>query len=168
MRALMVDAPGSVAWLVESIRPFGERLGSVLFRVPDNVTRTDDRLRALLVAWPADLPLTMEFQDPSWVVDEVLDELRAHDVTLCATDLDENPEPPALHLTGRFLYLRLRRSAYSHGELAEWVARVGPFLEAGHDAFVFFKHDETGDAARLALEFMDLTREHLRETALSA
>src|SRR5207253_7451410 len=68
MRALMVDAPGSVAWLIESIRPFGERLGTVLYRVPENAPRTDDRLRALLAAWPRDVPLTMEFRDPSWLV----------------------------------------------------------------------------------------------------
>ena len=89
-------------------------------------------------------------------------------MALCATDLDESPEPPALHLTGRFLYLRLRRSTYGKAELSAWVARVAPFLEAGHDAFVFFKHDESGDAARLALEFMGLTREHLRDAALSS
>jgi uncharacterized protein YecE (DUF72 family) len=157
----MVDAPGSVAWLVESIRPFGERLGTVLYRVPENVTRTDDRLRALLAAWPSDLPLTMEFQDASWLVDEVLDELHSHQVTLCTTDLDESPQPPALHLTGRFLYLRLRRNTYSQTELAAWAARVAPFLEAGHDAFVFFKHDERGDAALLALRFMWLAEELL-------
>ena len=76
MRALLVDAPGSVAWLLDAIRPFGDRLGTVLFRVPADVQRDDARLAALLDAWPADVPLTMEFQDPSWLVDEILDPLR--------------------------------------------------------------------------------------------
>jgi len=155
MRALMVDAPGSVEWLVESIRPFGDRLGTVLYRVPGDVRRTDarlgdERLAAVLAAWPAEIPLTVEFQDPSWLVDEVLDALRDHGVALCATELDESPEPPPLHLTAPFLYLRLRRSTYEDAELALWAGRLVPFLEAGHDAFAFFRHDETGEATRRA------------------
>ena len=150
MRALMVDPPGAVAWLVESIRPFGGRLGTVLYRVPQDVPRNDDRLAALLAVWPADVPLTMEFQDPSWLVDEVLDQLAGRGVTLCATDLDTDAEPLPLHLTGRFLYVRLRRSIYTADEIARWAARFVPFLEAGHDAYAFFRHDETGEATRRA------------------
>ena len=69
-RSLAVDPGESVAWLTGPYRAFGERLGTVLFRVPENVRRDDAKLAGLLAAWPADLPLTMEFQDPSWHVDE--------------------------------------------------------------------------------------------------
>ena len=151
MRALMTDAPGSVEWLVESIRPFGERLGAVLYRIPENVVRNDERLAALLAAWPQDVPLTMEFQDPSWLVDEVLDALRAHGATLCATELDESPEPPSIHLTGPYLYVRLRRTSYADQEIDAWAARLTPFLVAGHDAFALFRHDETGEGPIRAL-----------------
>ncbi len=154
MRAMLQNAPESVAWLVESMRTFGERLGTVLYRVPANVPRTDAGLAALLAAWPADIPLTMEFQDESWLVDEVLVQLRAHGTGLCVTDLDEQTEPPAIHLTGPSLYLRLRRSDYDDAAIDAWAARAEPFLEAGHDAFVFFKHDATGNAARLATAFI--------------
>ena len=56
--------PG-LPWLTEPYRAFGERLGTVLFRVPDGVQRDDAKLAAFLAAWPRDLPLTLEFQDPS-------------------------------------------------------------------------------------------------------
>ena len=150
MRALLADAPGSVAWLLESIRSFGPQLGTVLYRVPANIPRDNARLAALLAAWPREVPLTMEFQDASWLVDEVLDSLREAGVALCATDLEESPEPPPLHLTGSFLYLRLRRTTYADEDLRDWAARIAPFVEAGHDAFVFFKHDEAGNAPSLA------------------
>ena len=45
---------------------------------------------------------------------------------------------------GPFLYLRLRRTAYSDEDLDAWAARVAPFLDAGLDAYAFFRHDETG------------------------
>jgi uncharacterized protein YecE (DUF72 family) len=144
MRALLQDAPGSVAWLIESIRPFGERLGSVLYRVPENVHRTDDRLAILLDAWPRDIPLTMEFQHPSWLVDETFDLLRGHGAMICATELDEDPEPPMLRLTGPSLYVRLRRTSYTDTEIEAWALRFVPFLDAGHDVYAFFRHDDEG------------------------
>ena len=137
-------------WLTGPYRAFGERLGTVLFRVPEGVRRDDAKLAALLAVWPADLPLTMEFQDASWHVDETFAALAAVGAALCATELPEDDEPPTLRRTGPFLYLRLRRHDYSEADLAAWAARLEPFLAAGDDAFVFFRHDEVGRGAELA------------------
>ena len=154
-RALQVDPSTSVPWLTGPYRAFGDRLGTVLFRVPDGVARDDERLRALLDAWPRDLPLTVEFQDPSWHVDETFTALRDVGAALCTTELPEDDEPPTIRHTGRFLYLRLRRHDYSDGELTDWAARLEPFLDAGADAFVYFRHDETGRGPELALALAD-------------
>jgi uncharacterized protein YecE (DUF72 family) len=154
------DAAGiveSVAWLTAPYRLFGQRLGSVLFRVPENVARDDARLAGLLEAWPADVPLTMEFQHPSWTSDEVHDLLRAHRAALCATDLDAQA-PPDVRVTGRHAYLRLRRTEYSAAGLASWAARLVPFLADGVDCYVFFRHDQAGDSALRAAEFIELVR----------
>lgn len=150
-RALQVDPKASVPWLTGPYRAFGERLGTVLFRVPDGVVRNDGRLRALLDAWPRDLPLTVEFQDPSWDVDETFGALAGAGAALCTTELPEDEEPPTIRRTGAFLYLRLRRHDYTEAELASWAARLEPFLNAGDDAYVFFRHDETGRGPELAL-----------------
>ena len=150
-RALSVDPTESVPWLTGPYRAFGERLGAVLFRVPEGVSRDDARLAALLMAWPTDIPLTMEFQDPSWHVDETFRALAGAGAALCATELPEDAEPPAIRRTGTFLYLRLRRHDYTDEELAAWGARLEPFLAAGDDVFAFFRHDETGRGPELAL-----------------
>jgi len=115
-----------------------------------------DRLRALLDAWPVGVPVTFEFQDPSWVEDDVFELLRSAAAAVCATDLEANREPPRIDLTGRFLYLRLRREAYATSDLEAWAARIVPFLEAGHDVFTFFRHDAEGLSALRALELMSL------------
>jgi uncharacterized protein YecE (DUF72 family) len=141
----------TVGWLSAPYRLFGERLGSVLFRVPENVQRDDERLGRLLEAWPADLPLTVEMQHPSWQADEVFALLAARSAALCATDLDRGP-PPDLRRTGRHIYLRLRRTSYSGDELSAWADRLRPFLDDGVDCFVFLRHDERGDSALRALE----------------
>jgi uncharacterized protein YecE (DUF72 family) len=146
IRAMRADPGMTVPWLTAPYRWFGERLGSVLFRVPDPVQRDDDALRAFLGAWPAGMPLTLEFQHPSWQVDEIHMLLREHDAALCATDLDDLPQPD-LRLTGPFLYVRLRRETYTDAELEAWARRIEPFLADGRDAYVFLRHDETGDSA---------------------
>lgn len=137
-------------WLTQPYRAFGGRLGTVLFRVPDGVGRSDERLAALLRAWPPDLPLTLEFQDPSWHVDETFEALTRAGAALCTTELPADQVPPTIRRTGPFLYLRLRRHDYTPDELADWAARLEPFLSAGDDAFVFFRHDDAGRGPELA------------------
>lgn len=154
-RSLQVDPGTSVPWLTEPYRAFGERLGTVLFRVPQGVVRDDGRLAAMLAAWPREMPLTMEFQDPSWHVDETFEALAAAGAAVCATELPEDPEPPTIRRTAPFLYLRLRRNDYTDAELAAWAARLEPFLTAGDDVFVFFRHDEVGRGPELALALTD-------------
>lgn len=144
-----IPEPG-LPWLTGPYRAFRERLGTVLFRVPDTMPRDDDRLRALLAAWPRDLPLTIELQHPSWAADETVAALREAGAVLCTTEGPDDPVPPTLRRTGTFLYLRLRRHDYAPAELAAWAARLEPFLAAGDDAFVFFRHDDTGRGPELA------------------
>ena len=154
-RSLQVDPGESVPWLTGPLRRFGERLGTILFRVPDGVVRNDERLAGLLSAWPADLPLAMEFQDASWHVDEVFDALRTSGAALVTTELAEDHGPPTIRRTGPFLYLRLRRHDYTSDELATWLERLEPFVADGLDAYVYFRHDEVGRGAELALELAE-------------
>ena len=139
-------------WLTDPYRAFGERLGTVLVRAPDTARRDDARLAAFLAAWPRDLPVTVELRDPSWQADETVAALAAAGAALCATDDPDAALPPTLRRTATFLYLRLRRHDYAPGEIHAWADRLVPFLAAGDDAFVFFRHDEAGRGPELAQE----------------
>jgi len=155
-RSLHADPAASVPWLTDPLRRFGERLGTVLFRVPTGVRRDDARLRAMLSVWPRDVPLAVEFQEPSWHVDETFAALREAGAALVTTELPGDPAPPTIRRTGDLLYLRLRRAEYSRDELRSWLDRLEPFLTDGVDALVYFRHDEVGRGAELALELADL------------
>jgi len=104
----------------------------------------------MLAAWPAAIPLVAEFQHASWHVDETYRALRDAGATVCATDLPEDEGSPTIRVTGSLVYLRLRRHDYADHELGAWANRIRPFLDAGHDAYVFFRHDETGRGPELA------------------
>jgi uncharacterized protein YecE (DUF72 family) len=175
IRGLFGSPAESVAWLTEPLGDFGERLGAVLYRIPAEIrrdgpwvegetSRADERLRGLLAAWPQSIPLVVELQDRSWHVDETFAALRDVAATLCITELppegDEGAtaedagaaaEAPVVRRTGSFLYLRLRRHDYDEAELDAWAARIEPFLAAGDDVYVFFRHDAVGRAGERAL-----------------
>ncbi len=155
-RAIRMDPAESIPWLTTPLRAFGERLGTVLFRVPEGVPRNDERLVAMLAVWPRDLPLAMEFQEASWHVDETFAALRDAGAALVTTDLPDEEEPPTIRRTGSLLYLRLRRADYSADELRRWLDRLEPFLADDVDALVYFRHDDVGRGAELALELAAL------------
>ena len=157
MRAFGSAAAETVAWLTAPYRQFGDRLGCVLYRVPEQVRRDDTRLRLLLDAWPDDMPLTVEFQHASWHVDEVIELLRTRGAALCATDLDDG-DPPDLLRTTDFVYARLRRTTYSDADVEDWATRFEAFLADGIDCFVFFRHDERGESARRAVDLLTRLR----------
>ncbi len=160
-RAMRGDPGATVPWLSAPYRLFGERLGAVLYRVPEATRRDDAGLAALLDVWPREIPLTMEFQHPSWQDDAVHALLRAHEAALCATDIEGDAFLPDLRLSGPFLYVRLRREVYTAAGLDAWAARVAPFLADGRDAYVFFRHDEDGQSALKAIDLEERVRSRL-------
>ncbi len=154
-RTITANPAESIPWLTDPFRRFEERLGTVLLRVPDAQRRDDPLLRAALDVWPHDLPLTVEFPDASWHVDETFASLAQAGVALCTTEQPEDETPPTIRRTGSFLYLRLRRHDYTVEELDAWADRLEPFLSAGDDVYVFFRHDDVGRGPELALALVD-------------
>jgi uncharacterized protein YecE (DUF72 family) len=149
------DPAETTAWLTTPYRHFSDRLGAVLLRVEASTKVDLGVLERLLAAWPRDIPIAFELQDPSWDLDEVHAILRAHGAGLVAIDVDDADEP-VLRRIGPFLYLRLRRTTITEADLDRWAARLHPFLDDGLDAYVFLRHDADGTNALLAerLEWM--------------
>ena len=153
IRALYNDPTESVPWLTEHLPRLGPRLGAMLFRIPSEVARNDERLAGILRVWPAAVPLVVEAQHPTWHVDETFAALREANAALCTTDLDDQEVAPDIRRTGPFLYLRLRRASYDDKALNAWARRLVPFLDDGMDAYVMFRHDDDGTSALHAEAF---------------
>jgi uncharacterized protein YecE (DUF72 family) len=114
----------------EPLEPLIEagRLGPVLWQLPENFRRDDERLHGWLSMLPPG-EHTIEFRHPSWFEPEVLEALRAHGVALTIGDHPKRPfqsyEATAGWRFVRFHYgSRGRRGNYSVTEIAEWADRI--------------------------------------------
>ena len=155
MKRLTTVADGMVR-LNERIEPIVERgcLGPLLWQLPPNFKRDDERLASALAELPPGRH-AFEFREPSWFHDDVYALLRAHGVaTVLAHDARRPlPEPPP---TADFVFVRFhwgergRRGNYSDAEIEAWAPRIRE-LARGRDAFVYFNNDWEGFAPRNAV-----------------
>jgi uncharacterized protein YecE (DUF72 family) len=96
--------------------------------------------------------MAVEFRHASWLDEEVYALLRARNTALCVADTEESTTPVVV--TADFGYLRLRDRAYGPEELAAWARTAG--RTEWRDAFVYFKHEESGTGPALARELVAL------------
>jgi uncharacterized protein YecE (DUF72 family) len=129
------------------------RLGPMFFQLPPNFKKDVTRLRAFLGLMPSRRRVALEFRHDSWFDEEVFTLLRQQRVALCIADAEGDLEVPFV-ATAAWGYLRLRRPDYSTAALKAWAKRLRQ--QDWQDAFVFFKHEEEGQGAKLAQQFLKL------------
>jgi uncharacterized protein YecE (DUF72 family) len=131
------------------------KLGPVLWQLPSNFRRSDERLANALAALPAGRHC-FEFRHPSWFVDPVYELLRAHGVALVIADRPEVKSFQAHVFTTDWTYVRFhygsrgRRGNYSENELEEWTQRFERW-RADVEVLAYFNNDWEVFAVRNAL-----------------
>jgi uncharacterized protein YecE (DUF72 family) len=140
-----------IARLYEPLEPLqiAHRLGPVLWQLPENFHRDDERLDEWLAALPADRH-TIEFRHPSWFVGPVMAALRAHGVALTIADHPQrrfqSHEATANWRFVRFHYgAQGRDGNYSAAELGTWARRIAAW-RARTEVFAYFNNDWNGYA----------------------
>jgi uncharacterized protein YecE (DUF72 family) len=140
--------------MLKTIAAFEDRLGAVIFRLPENMKNDLKRLEMFLKELPADTPAVFDFRHPSWFDDEVVDLLRSQKRVFCVSDIEELPESYTFK-TADWGYVRLRRERYTKAELVKWIKRIK--AQNWKDTYVFFKHEDEGTGPQLAARFIDLS-----------
>ena len=152
--ARLRDVDDPLRYFLEMARRLGPKLGPILFQLPPNFKKDLDRLNDLLTQFPADLRCAWEFRNDSWFTDDVYEALRVANAALCVADTEDGHTP--LVATADFGYMRLRDEGYQENDLQEWRGRVRDLGKGWHDAFIYFKHEESGIGPKLAQEFAQL------------
>jgi uncharacterized protein YecE (DUF72 family) len=130
------------------------KMGPVLWQLPENFHRDDERLADALKALPAGRH-TFEFRHKSWFTEDVFALLREHGVALTIGDHPERPFQ-AHEMTADWTFVRFhygargRRGNYSETELEEWAKRLDRWRR-DVEVFAYFNNDWEGFAVRNGL-----------------
>jgi len=133
----------------------GEKLGPLLYQLPPNLHRDDDRLESFLSILPSGMKHVVEFRHQSWLEDSVFEILHKHNVGLCIFDMPDISCP--LVATADFAYVRfhgstgLYSSCYSNEELADWAKRLTNLAANLKVLYIYFNNDAEAFAVRNAV-----------------
>jgi uncharacterized protein YecE (DUF72 family) len=142
------DAGESVAYMFETAKAMGDKLGPVFFQLPPFSKKDVPRLRAFLDILPKEREVAFEFRHETWFDEEVFGALRERGAALCAADTDlSGDEGAPIVPTAGWGYLRLRRASYSDEDLRGWADKIS--TQPWDRAFVFFKHEDAGEGPAL-------------------
>jgi uncharacterized protein YecE (DUF72 family) len=131
------------------------KLGVVLWQLPGNFKRDDERLAATLSALPGGRH-AFEFRHESWFTNEVYTRLGDHKAALVVGD---HPKWPfqVRERTTNWTYVRLHHGArgragnYSRSELRTWARRLAQWRR-DTEIYAYFNNDWSGYAPQNALE----------------
>lgn len=188
MKKLSGEAAPVANFFAQGVLRFGATLGPILWQLPPNLPFSHDRALAFLELLPGDIRAAerlarkhdarvagrcalrapdgrdgrlrhaFEVRHPSWLQDDALRLLEAHDVALVSADT-AGKHPASSGRTASFAYVRLHGSRvlygsrYTNAELESWAKRVRGWASAGATTFVYFDNDNRAyapsDAERL-------------------
>jgi len=147
----LTDVEEGVRRFYERIEPLVQagRLGPVLWQLPANFHRDDERLEGWLAALPSGRH-TIEFRHASWFADPVMNALRDAGVALTIGDHPSRPfqthEATVDWRFVRFHYgARGRNGNYSATEIATWARRIAQWRRR-QDVYAYFNNDWNGYA----------------------
>jgi uncharacterized protein YecE (DUF72 family) len=147
------DCGETLKFFANVIVELNEKLGVVLFQLPPGMKCDVVLLRAFLDDVPTTIRAAFEFRHPSWFANDVFEALREHNAALCIAESEKITSPQVL--TADFGYLRLRRQDYVDSDIERWAVFVQSQTQKWRDAFVYFKHEESGLGPKLGQQMID-------------
>jgi uncharacterized protein YecE (DUF72 family) len=152
----LTDMAAGVERFYERIQPLVDsgKLGPVLWQLPGNFHRDDERLASALERLPAGRHC-FEFRHPSWFTNDVYEVLRSKGVALVIGDTPKRPFQ-SHELTADWTFLRFhhghrgRNGNYSEAELSIWKRRIARWSSTV-DVFAYFNNDWNAYAVKNAL-----------------
>lgn len=137
-----------------------DKLGPVVFQLPERFKPDVARLADFLDAQPHGQRIAFEFRNPDWFRPEVLRVLEQRDVALCLYDFAGRQSP--VEVTASFVYARLHgpggayQGSYDDRALKGWAERLRGWTADGRDAYCYFDNDDSGFAPKNALRLKEL------------
>jgi uncharacterized protein YecE (DUF72 family) len=144
----------------EPLAELREKLGPVVFQLPERFKPDPARLAAFLDAHPKGQRIAFEFRNADWFRDDVLRVLDERKVALCLYDFAGRQSP--LEVTADFVYVRLHgpegpyQGSYDDGALRGWAGHLRGWRGRRLDVYCYFDNDAHGYAPANASRLKDL------------
>jgi uncharacterized protein YecE (DUF72 family) len=134
-----------------------QKLGPLLYQLPPNMHRNDDRLESLLSILPDKYRHVFEFRHESWFHEDIFDILREYNAGFCIFDMPELTCP--VISTADFAYVRfhgkdsLYASNYSDKQLMDWASALMSLAKTKHlkSVYAYFNNDNEAFAVKNAV-----------------
>src|SRR5215216_5613205 len=149
--AKLRDCADTLDYFCKVVTGLGARLGPVLFQLPPTFKKDADVLSSFIREFP-NMRAAFEFRNESWFDEEIFDLLKSRNIALCIADTDAIATPKKI--TADYGYLRLRREDYQTTDIHRWTEFVRQQESNWKDAFVYFKHEESGIGPKLAQQML--------------
>jgi uncharacterized protein YecE (DUF72 family) len=146
------DCTDTLEYFLKVAGGLGEQLGPVLFQLPPTFKKDTDVLSSFLREFP-DVRAAFEFRHESWFDDEIFNLLKSRNIALCVADTDTITTPK--NITADYGYLRLRREDYQKTDVERWALFIREQQPDWKDAFVYFKHEESGIGPKRAQQMIE-------------
>ncbi|HYW33818.1 MAG TPA: DUF72 domain-containing protein [Balneolaceae bacterium] len=136
--------------VVETLRG---KLGCVLWQLPGNLHRHDEKLKNFCSLLSSDVKNVIEFRHESWFVDPVFEILEAHNVSYCIISAPE-ALPDIVRSTNDTAYVRFHGTsemydyAYSDDEIKDWSCKLQAL--SVRRIYVYFNNDYEASAVKNA------------------
>ena len=149
------DTAEAVDNFLTRARILAGKLGPLLYQLPPNMQRNDERLESFLPLLPQGISHVFEFRHVSWLVEPVFIILRRYNIGFCVFDMPYLSCP--LVATADFAYIRFHGSTglyfsnYTDEELADWAERLANLAANLKAVYIYFNNDAEAFAVRNAI-----------------
>ncbi|HET7679004.1 MAG TPA: DUF72 domain-containing protein, partial [Xanthobacteraceae bacterium] len=150
----------SLELLESRLKLLGPKVGPVLFQLPPQFKVNRERLAAFLKMLSKKRTYAFEFRDKSWYADDILELLRAHDISLCLSDHRDAPSP--FEVTAKHVYVRghgpggAYKDHYPDQTLRAWARDIEKWKRQRRTVYVYFDNDQKSAAPKDALRLMEM------------
>lgn len=133
----------------DTVEVLGGKLGCILWQLPGNLHRNDEKLDAFCSRLSTDFKNVMEFRHNSWFIEPVMEVLSSHQVSYCIISAPADL-PEDVYITTDTGYVRFHGKKqwynydYSEDELREWSSKVKNLSAAR--VYLYFNNDAHANA----------------------
>jgi uncharacterized protein YecE (DUF72 family) len=142
-------APEAADRLSKTLDLLEEKLGPVLFQLPPFFRQDLKTLESFLTQTAGVKKKVFEFRHDSWLNESTYQLLEKHNAGFCIAETEDMK--PVLNVTGGLPYFRLRKDVYAASDVEGWTEKIRDIVKGSKEAYVYLRHDETGENASHAL-----------------